>query len=179
MYKRQAISLCAILTHCDCKKWLHDPSGKLKKAGNNMKITGLITEYNPFHNGHLYHIRKSKEVTGSDYCIALMSGSYVQRGAPAIYDKYVRTAAALSAGADLVVEMPVSFSTADVYKRQASPRLPSWPCKAPCPEWCLRLPLPASGCNCPPSPDRESGHRVSGGGPVFRGCARNPSLIHI
>ncbi len=52
-----------------------------------MKITGLITEYNPFHNGHLYHIRKSKEVTGSDYCIALMSGSYVQRGAPAIYDK--------------------------------------------------------------------------------------------
>ena len=77
-----------------------------------MKITGLITEYNPFHNGHLYHIRKSKEVTGSDYCIALMSGSYVQRGAPAIYDKYVRTAAALSAGADLVVEMPVSFSTA-------------------------------------------------------------------
>ena len=47
-----------------------------------MKITGLITEYNPFHNGHLYHIRKSKEVTGSDYCIALMSGSYVQRGRP-------------------------------------------------------------------------------------------------
>ena len=77
-----------------------------------MKITGLITDYNPFHTGHLYHIRKSKEVTGSDYCIALMSGSYVQRGAPAIYDKYVRTAAALSAGADLVVEMPVSFSTA-------------------------------------------------------------------
>lgn len=77
-----------------------------------MKIVGLITEYNPFHNGHLYHIRKSKEVTGADYCIALMSGSYVQRGAPAIYDKYVRTAMALSSGADLVLEMPVAFSTA-------------------------------------------------------------------
>lgn len=46
-----------------------------------MKITGLITEYNPFHNGHLYHIRKSKEVTGSDYCIALMSGT-MSREAP-------------------------------------------------------------------------------------------------
>lgn len=77
-----------------------------------MKIVGLITEYNPFHNGHLYHIRKSKELTGADYCIALMSGSYVQRGAPAIYDKYVRASMALSSGADLVLEMPVSFSTA-------------------------------------------------------------------
>ncbi len=77
-----------------------------------MKIVGLITEYNPFHNGHLYHIKKSKELTGADYCIALMSGSYVQRGAPAIYDKYVRTSMALSSGADLVLEMPVAFSTA-------------------------------------------------------------------
>lgn len=77
-----------------------------------MKIVGLITEYNPFHNGHLYHIRKSKELTGADYCIALMSGSYVQRGAPAIYDKYVRASMALSSGADLVLEMPVAFSTA-------------------------------------------------------------------
>lgn len=77
-----------------------------------MKITGLITEYNPFHNGHLYHIRKSAEITESDYCIVLMSGSYVQRGAPAVYDKYIRTSMALSAGADLVIEMPVAFSTA-------------------------------------------------------------------
>ncbi|WP_125140512.1 tRNA(Met) cytidine acetate ligase [Clostridium transplantifaecale] len=77
-----------------------------------MKIVGLITEYNPFHNGHLYHIRKSKELAGADYCIALMSGSYVQRGAPAIYDKYVRASMALSSGADLVLEMPVAFSTA-------------------------------------------------------------------
>lgn len=77
-----------------------------------MKITGLITEYNPFHNGHLYHMEKSKELTGADYCIVLMSGSFVQRGAPAVYDKYFRTSMALQAGADLVLEMPVSFSTA-------------------------------------------------------------------
>ncbi|MEF9954087.1 MAG: nucleotidyltransferase [Clostridium sp.] len=77
-----------------------------------MKITGLITEYNPFHNGHLYHIEKSKEETGADYCIALMSGSFVQRGAPAVYDKYIRTSMALQSGADLVIEMPVAFSTA-------------------------------------------------------------------
>jgi len=77
-----------------------------------MKIIGLITEYNPFHNGHLYHLRRSKEITGADYCIALMSGSFVQRGEPAVFDKYARTAMALQAGVDLVLELPVSFSTA-------------------------------------------------------------------
>ena len=49
-----------------------------------MKIVGLITEYNPFHNGHLYHIEKALEVTGADTAIVVMSGNYVQRGAPAI-----------------------------------------------------------------------------------------------
>lgn len=77
-----------------------------------MKVTGLITEYNPFHNGHLYHMNRSREITGADYCIVLMSGSFVQRGAPAIYDKYIRTSMALQAGADLVLEMPAAFSTA-------------------------------------------------------------------
>lgn len=77
-----------------------------------MKITGLITEYNPFHNGHLYHMVKSKEITGADYCIVLMSGSFVQRGEPAVYDKYLRTSMALQSGADLVLEMPAAFSTA-------------------------------------------------------------------
>lgn len=77
-----------------------------------MKIIGLITEYNPFHNGHLYHIGQSKKETGAQYCIALMSGSFVQRGAPAIFDKYARAMMALRSGVDLVLEMPVSFSTA-------------------------------------------------------------------
>lgn len=77
-----------------------------------MKITGLITEYNPFHNGHLFHLNQSREKTGADYCVALMSGTFVQRGAPAVYDKYIRTAMALRAGVDLVLEMPAAFSTA-------------------------------------------------------------------
>ena len=77
-----------------------------------MKITGLITEYNPFHNGHLLHLEKSKEVTGADYCVAVMSGTFVQRGAPAIYDKYLRTLMALEAGVDLIIELPAAFSTA-------------------------------------------------------------------
>ena len=77
-----------------------------------MKITGFITEYNPFHNGHLYHAEKAKEITGADYTVALMSGSHVQRGEPAVFDKYVRTKMALQAGVDLVLEMPAAFSTA-------------------------------------------------------------------
>lgn len=77
-----------------------------------MHVTGLITEYNPFHNGHLYHIKKAREAAGADYVVALMSGSFVQRGAPAVFDKYSRARAALSCGADLVVELPAPFSTA-------------------------------------------------------------------
>lgn len=77
-----------------------------------MHVTGLITEYNPFHNGHLFHIRRAREVAGADFLIVLMSGSFVQRGAPAIFDKYSRARAALLCGADVVAEMPVTFSTA-------------------------------------------------------------------
>lgn len=81
-----------------------------------MKIVGLITEYNPFHAGHLYHMQQARELTGADYCVVLMSGSFVQRGEPAIFDKYRRTKAALLAGADLVLEIPVAFSTASAHE---------------------------------------------------------------
>lgn len=77
-----------------------------------MHVTGLITEYNPFHNGHLFHLKKAKETTGADYTAVVMSGSFVQRGAPAVFDKYSRARAALLSGADLVFEMPAPFSTA-------------------------------------------------------------------
>lgn len=77
-----------------------------------MKVVGLIAEYNPFHNGHAYHIRKAKAVTGASYCIVVMSGNYVQRGTPAVISKYARTQMALEAGADLVLELPVIFSSA-------------------------------------------------------------------
>ena len=76
-----------------------------------MKITGLITEYNPFHNGHLYHIKKAKEITGADAVIVIMSGNFVQRGAPAIMPKRLRTEIALNAGVSLVIELPVCYAT--------------------------------------------------------------------
>lgn len=77
-----------------------------------MNIVGLITEYNPFHKGHEYHIKKAKELTGADACVVIMSGNYVQRGTPAFMDKHTRTAIALEHGADLVFELPVPFSCA-------------------------------------------------------------------
>ncbi|MDR1769286.1 MAG: nucleotidyltransferase [Hungatella sp.] len=72
---------------------------------------GIIAEYNPFHDGHAYHIRRAKELTQAEYCIVVMSGDFVQRGSPAIYDKYTRTAMALSCGADLVIELPSVFAS--------------------------------------------------------------------
>ena len=76
-----------------------------------MKITAVIAEYNPFHNGHAYHLEKAREMTGADAVIVLMSGDFVQRGEPAVIDKYARTEAALAAGADAVFMMPVQVST--------------------------------------------------------------------
>jgi len=78
-----------------------------------MKILGIITEYNPFHNGHLYHLFKAKEITGADYVVAVMSGNFLQRGEPAIINKWARTKMALNAGVDLVIELPFVFSTQD------------------------------------------------------------------
>ncbi|MDF2589855.1 MAG: hypothetical protein K0S41_3696 [Anaerocolumna sp.] len=75
-----------------------------------MKVVGLITEYNPFHNGHKFHIDEAKRITGADYVIVVMSGNFVQRGAPALIDKYSRTKMALHCGADLVFELPVCYS---------------------------------------------------------------------
>jgi cytidyltransferase-like protein len=77
-----------------------------------MKVVGLITEYNPFHNGHKYHIQEAKKKTGADYVIVIMSGNFVQRGTPAMMDKYQRTKMALLSGADLVIELPVCYATA-------------------------------------------------------------------
>lgn len=76
-----------------------------------MKTVGIIAEYNPFHNGHLYQLRQLRARTGADYVIVVMSGDFVQRGEPAVYDKYTRTRMALAAGVDLVLELPVCFAT--------------------------------------------------------------------
>lgn len=75
-----------------------------------MHITGIIAEYNPFHNGHKYHLDKTRQLTGADYCIAVMSGDFMQRGTPAIIDKYTRTEMVLRNGVDLVLELPVCYA---------------------------------------------------------------------
>ena len=72
-----------------------------------MNVTGIIAEYNPFHNGHAFHIEETRKNTNADYCIAVISGSFVQRGAPALVNKYDRTKMALEHGIDLVIELPV------------------------------------------------------------------------
>lgn len=78
-----------------------------------MKTIGIITEYNPFHNGHLYHLFKAKKMTEADYVITIMSGNFLQRGEPAIINKWSRTKMALYAGVDLIIELPFVFSTQD------------------------------------------------------------------
>lgn len=75
-----------------------------------MKAVGLVTEYNPFHNGHLYHLNKAMELTGADISVAVMSGDFVQRGEPAVLDKYTRTSMSLNSGVNLVVELPVNYA---------------------------------------------------------------------
>lgn len=77
-----------------------------------MKTAGIIAEYNPFHNGHEYQIRYAKEKLGADFVVIAMSGDYVQRGTPAFLSKHQRAQMALRCGADLVLELPVSVSTA-------------------------------------------------------------------
>ena len=77
-----------------------------------MKTTAVIAEYNPFHNGHKFHLRSARRASSADYIFAVMSPSFVQRGECAVYDKWARTRAALRGGADMVIELPVIYSTA-------------------------------------------------------------------
>lgn len=72
-----------------------------------MKAVGIVAEYNPLHNGHVYHIGQAKKIAGADAVVVAMSGDFVQRGEPAILDKWTRTELALRAGADVVLEIPV------------------------------------------------------------------------
>lgn len=76
-----------------------------------MKIVGFIAEYNPFHKGHKYHLTKSKEVTNADFSIAVISGSFLQRGEPSFIDKWTKAKMAVDNGIDLVIELPFVFST--------------------------------------------------------------------
>lgn len=85
-----------------------------------MKITGIVCEYNPFHNGHLYHLKKTRE-NGATHIVAVMSGNYVQRGDTAVMDKFERAKLAVKGGADLVIEIPTVYalSSAEFYAKGA------------------------------------------------------------
>ncbi len=77
-----------------------------------MKVLGIVAEYNPFHNGHLYHIQASRGISGADCVVAVMSGNFIQRGEPALVDKWARTEMALLCGVDLVIELPCPYAMA-------------------------------------------------------------------
>lgn len=95
-----------------------------------MNILGLIVEYNPFHNGHLYHLLKSKEITKATHTVAIMSGNFLQRGEPALFDKYTRAKAAVENGVDLVIELPTLFAcqSAEIFSSGAISTLNSLNC---------------------------------------------------
>ena len=73
-------------------------------------VLGIIAEYNPFHNGHLHHLIESKKITKSDYCIAIMSGNFTQRGEVSIVDKWEKAKMAINNGVDLVIELPTLYA---------------------------------------------------------------------
>jgi len=75
-----------------------------------MSVLGIVSEYNPFHNGHKYHLEQSKVLCGSDYVVCVMSGNFIQRGEPAVIDKWARAEMALLSGVDLVIELPVVYA---------------------------------------------------------------------
>lgn len=81
-----------------------------------MHAVGLVTEYNPFHNGHRYHLAQAKRMTNADAVVAVMSGNFTQRGEPTLLDKWQRTQAALENGVDLVVELPIFMAVQPAHR---------------------------------------------------------------
>mgnify|MGYP006326134607 CR=1 FL=1 len=75
-----------------------------------IKICGIICEYNPLHQGHIYQMNKARELTGADFVVCIMSGNFVQRGENAIFDKFNRAKAVIESGADAVIELPAIYS---------------------------------------------------------------------
>ena len=86
------------------------------------KILGIVSEYNPFHNGHIVHLRQSIESTQSQFVIAVMSGNFIQRGDTAIVDKWTRAEMALRQGVDLVIELPTVYATSSAENNAQLPR---------------------------------------------------------
>ncbi|MGQ2282753.1 nucleotidyltransferase [Apilactobacillus kunkeei] len=104
------------------KSLIQQPDGSLYvRRDDSMKAVGIIAEYNPFHNGHKYQIEQARQATNADAVIVIMSGNWVQRGQPAILDKWDRAQMALENGADMVIELPVQCAVqpADIFASHA------------------------------------------------------------
>lgn len=86
-----------------------------------MNILGIVAEYNPFHNGHLYHLKKSIQESNADFTICIMSGNFLQRGEPALFNKWIRAETAVKNGVDIVIELPAAFacSSAEYFAKGA------------------------------------------------------------
>ena len=86
-------------------------------------VLGIICEYNPFHNGHLYHLNESKKIANCKYSIAVISGNFTQRGEPSLIDKWSKAEMAIRNGVDLVIELPTiySISSAENFASLPSP----------------------------------------------------------
>jgi predicted nucleotidyltransferase len=99
-----------------------------------MRATGVVVEYNPFHNGHLHHLNETRNATGADIVVAVMSGHFLQRGEPALVSKWSRAKMALEAGVDVVIELPYSFATqhAEVFSKGAISLLDHFGCESFC-----------------------------------------------
>src|SRR4051812_6429803 len=99
-----------------------------------MKAVGVIVEYNPFHNGHAFHVKHAKEQASADVVIAVMSGNFLQRGEPALVSKWYRTKMALFGGVDLVFELPYQYATqnAEIFANGAISILDAGGCDSFC-----------------------------------------------
>lgn len=99
-----------------------------------MRSCGIVVEYNPFHNGHRYHAEHARKLSGAEVVVAVMSGNFLQRGEPAIIDKWARTQAALENGVDLVVELPFAWAvqSADYFAKGSIKLLHALNCDALC-----------------------------------------------
>lgn len=104
----------------------------MREKGEQLTACGIVAEYNPFHNGHLLHMNQARAKSGADVIVVVMSGNFLQRGEPALVDKWKRTAMALAGGADLVVELPTVFAVqpADFFAKGAVATLQALNCSS-------------------------------------------------
>jgi len=120
-------------TKTEKRALLNNPGSPVIK-GEVMKAVGVVVEYNPFHNGHQFHLNQTIEQSGADVIIAVMSGNFLQRGEPALVSKWARTKMALLGGADIIFELPYQFATqnADIFAKGAVNILAAANCHSLC-----------------------------------------------